>query len=79
MELDVFLRDEALVRPISPLYLPYISTISPLFLPYISPISHVFLRDEPLVPEGLEAPYVEVAWGDTGEIWGRYREDIGEI
>ena len=37
--LDAGAEDEAEVRAISPLHLPYISPISPLYLPYISPIS----------------------------------------
>ena len=35
--LDAGAEDEAEVRAVSPLYLPYISPISPLYLPYISP------------------------------------------
>jgi len=37
--LDAGAEDEAEVRALSPLYLPYTSPIPPLYLPYISPIS----------------------------------------
>ena len=41
--LDAGAEDEAEVRAVSPLYLPYTSPIPPLYLPYTSPISPLYL------------------------------------
>ena len=79
-ELELRTGGEELARPISRLYLPYISPISRLYLPYVSPVSPLHLSYISLHLAYLRERGQEV--GQRGDAWpdvGRYTLLVGEI